>query len=206
MTEAFLKKPNLVAGLPNMTFFRLIIVMQIVAALSACATTAPRYTPDLAASEELEKQALGKMRVGEFSSATPDVEKITIRGGTFNAPGGSSFANYLRMALQDELVMAGIWDESSSISISGILLENDLDASGINTGIADLSAEFIVTVNSSEVYRNIHSIHHEWESSFAGAVAISRAHDNYVIAVRMLLSELFTDPNFLRAVGAEPSR
>jgi len=203
MTEMSLKKPNLVAGLPNPAFLRLIIVLPIVAALSACATTAPRYTPNLAASEALEKQALSKMRIGEFSSATPDVEKITIRGGTFSAPNGSSFADYLRMALQDELAMAGIWDESSSISISGVLLENHLDASGINIGVADLSAEFIVTVNSLETYRNIHSIHHEWDSSFAGAIAISRAHDNYVTAVRMLLLKLFTDPEFLQAVGTE---
>jgi hypothetical protein len=203
MTEMFLKKPNLVAGLANAAFLRLIIVLQIVAALSACATTAPRYTPNLAASEALEKQALSKMRIGEFSSATTDVENITIRGGTFSAPNGGSFADYLRMALQDELAMAGIWDESSSISISGVLLENNLDASGLNSGVADLSAEFIVTVNSLEAYRNIHSIHHEWDSSVAGAVAISRAHDNYVVAVRMLLLKLFTDPKFSRAVGTE---
>lgn len=193
----------MIAGLPNAAFLRLIIVLQIVVALSACATTAPRYTPNLAASETLEKQALSKMRIGEFSSATPDVEKLTIRGGTFSAPNGDSFADYLRKALQDELAMAGIWDESSFISISGVLHENHLDASGTNIGVADLSAEFFVTVNRLEIYRNIHSIHHEWDSSFAGAVAISRAHDNYVVAVQKLLLKLFTDPKFSRAVGAE---
>jgi len=97
--------------------------------------------------------------------------------------------------------MAGLWDESSSTTISGVLLENHPDASGINIGVADLSAEFFISVDDEEAYRQVHSIHHEWDSSFLGAVAIPRANDNYVIAVRQLLLQLFTDPEFIRAVG-----
>jgi hypothetical protein len=203
MTKVFLSKPSLLAGLPNAAFLQFVILLQIVLALSACATTAPSYTPSLATSEKLEELALRKMRAGEFSSATPDVERLTIRGGAFGAPDGSSFADYLRKALQKELEMSGLWDESSSTIISGVLQENHLDASGANIGVADLSAEFFVTVGSLEVYRTTHSIHHEWDSSFAGAVAIPRAHDNYVIAVRKLLLQLFDDPKFVRAVGVE---
>jgi len=203
MTEVYLTMSNLVTGLPNAAFLRFIIVLQIVFTLSACATTAPSYTPTLAASEALEELALRQMRTGEFASASPDVEILTIRGGTFSAPNGGSFADYLRKALQNELATAGLWDERSSTTVSGVLQENHLDASGFNIGVADLSAEFFVTVDSVEVYRNAHSIHHEWDSSFVGAVAIPRANENYVVAVRQLLLQLFTDPNFAQAVGTD---
>ena len=214
MTKVCMAEPSWFAWLPKChrncaasqskaILLRLIIALQIIVTLSSCATNPPSYTPSLAASETLEELALNKMRTKEFSSATPDVEILTIRGGTFNAPHGDSFANYLRKALQKELEMAGLWDESSSTTISGVFLENHLDASGINIGVADLSAEFFISVDDAEVYRQVHSIHHEWDSSFLGAVAIPRANDNYVIAVRQLLLQLFTDPEFIRAVGPD---
>jgi len=96
--------------------------------------------------------------------------------------------------------MAGLWDEASEFSISGVLRENHLDASVINIGVVDLSAEFALSADDLEVYRKVHSIHHEWDSSFAGAVAIPRAGENYSVAVRNLLNDLLTDPDFLRAV------
>ena len=203
MTKVCLKEPGLVVGLPNAALLQLVILLQVVIVLSACATTAPSYTPSLATSEKLEELAPRKMCTGEFSSATPDVERLTIRGGTFSAPNGSSFADYLRKALQKELEMSRLWDELSSTTISRVLQENYLDASGTNIGVADLSAEFFVTVGNLEVYRNTHSIHHEWDSSFAGAVAIPRAHDNYVVAVRKLLLQLFNDPKFAQATGTD---
>jgi len=179
-----------------------VFILSVVAALNACATTAPSYTPNLADIEVLEESGLRMMGVGSFTSANPDLEKLTIRGGQFSSPYGGSFAGYLRNALQVQLEMAGLWDEASPATINGVLQKNHLDGSGMNIGVADLAAEFVLTVDESEVYREVHSIHHEWDSSFAGPVAIPRAGENYAVAVQKLLSELLTDPDFVRTALA----
>ena len=122
-----------------------------------------------------------------------------MRLASFAPPDGDSFADYLKIALQQKLEWAGFWDPSSSMTISGVLLDNYLYSMGMVIGKADLAAEFIVTVDDHEVYRDVQCIHHEWDSAYSYKAAVSAAHDNYVLAVEKLLMQLLSDPEFPRA-------
>ena len=79
-------------------------------------------------------------------------------------------------------------------------MSDDLDASGISIGEADLSARFYVDKQGRQVYDKIHSMQHEWDSSFAAAIAIPRAIDNYSIAMQKLIHEFLLDIELLHAV------
>jgi hypothetical protein len=161
--------------------------------------TAPSYTPSLLTSEMLEKLPLHMMRTGTFSSGDAEVEEITMRCCTFAPPDGDSFADNLKTAVQKKLEWAGFWDPSSSMMISGVLLDNHLQTWSLTTGKADLAAEFTVTVDDQEVYQDVQCIRHEWDSSFSYKSAVSAANENYVLAVEKLLMQLLSDPEFPRA-------
>jgi len=177
---------------------RLTLVIQVILLVSSCVTTAPYYTPSLAASESLEELHLPKMRTGQFSSTIPADEKLVIRTAEFRPPQGAKFSEYLRDAVEAELASARLLDESSSIAVNGILREHSL-----SDHEAKISAEFFVTMDNTEIYRRDHAADHSWPWNYVGAVAAARAADGYVEALRKLLNGLFVDPDFVRAV--EPS-
>ena len=61
-------------------------------------------------------------------------------------------------------------------------------------------AKFIVTKENHEIYNKDHSIQHQWDSSFVGAIAIPNAQNNYPIAVQKLIAVFLTDPEFIKVV------
>jgi len=161
---------------------------------------APQYQPDFEVINTLKDIPLAHMQVGEFVSANPAVDKVSVRGGSLVSPFDGSYSAYLRNALAEELKQSSLWDNSADTVISGELLQNDLDASGFSIGVADLSARFRVDKRGNQVYDKVHSIHHEWDSSFIGNVAIPNAINNYPIAVQKLINEFLLDIDLLHAV------
>lgn len=49
-------------------------------------------------------------------------------------------------------------------------------------------------------YDQVKTLQHEWESSFAGAIAIPRAQQAYPGLVQRLLAALYADQAFLQAL------
>lgn len=113
---------------------------------------------------------------------------------------GADYAAYVADALRAELEMAQRLDPKATLEISGLLLKNDLDASGFSKGEAEIQAQFIVRRNGQVQFDKVKSANAEWESSFAGAVAIPRAAQNYPLLVQNLLSTLYADAEFLAAI------
>ena len=116
------------------------------------------------------------------------------------SPYENSFANYVAEAIKQELSLAKRYAADAGTEITGTLLKNDVDVSGFSTGSADISARFIVSRAGQITYDQIKSIHHEFPSSFAGAVAIPRGVQEYAVAVQNLLSQLYADSNFAAAL------
>lgn len=180
-----------------------VLFLQVVALLTGCATMqAPQYQPDFEMINTLKDIPLEPMQVGVFTSADPDVEKISVRGLRLSSPYDGSHASYLRNALDEELKQAGLWDRGSAIVISGELLVNKLDA-GINIGDADVSARFRVDRAGARVYDKVHTIHHEWESAFVAMVAVPNCINNYPLAMQKLINEFLLDIEFLQVVGKQ---
>jgi len=178
---------------------RIFLILSILF-VSGCTSFAPPYQPDFELVNKLKSMDIPAMKTGKFTEQNESVNKITIRGGPMVSPHDKSYAKYLEKALEEELKQSELWDKSSNIVISGTLLVNELDGSGISVGESDISANFVVTKNSTRIYDKTHTIHHEWESSFVGAVAIPAAQNNYPVSIQKLLVKFLSDEEFLTSL------
>jgi len=83
---------------------------------------------------------------------------------------------------------------------TGLLTRNDLDSSGIVKGTGLIEAQFVVRRDGQVKFDKIKSASAEWESSFAGAVAIPKAAQNYPVMVQSLLAALYSDADLQSAL------
>ncbi len=80
-----------------------------------------------------------------------------------------------------------------------MLLENNVDV-GIGTGVGTISARFVVKRDDAVRYDQVKTVRSEWDSSFAAAIAVPRATQQYPLIVQKLLGELYADPAFISAI------
>lgn len=176
-----------------------LLVLALGLALAACTTAAPpSYSGTIDNIRTLDTLPQGKVSLGPFTSKGSVGDSMTIRASTFEAPNKGSFADYLKSALQAELVSDGRFDATAQVVISGELLANVVNAD-IGTGTAHVSARFVVARSGTTVYDKVLNSDTQWESSFIGAIAIPLARQQYVDAVKKLIGNLFNDPDFRRA-------
>lgn len=182
-----------------MKIIRIATVVSIIT-IAGCSTVAPQYSPSIDNIQSLKNANIEKVSVGKFSAGDNKVNELTIRGGSFQSPVNASYVEYLQKALEQELYDANQLNKNSDIKISGVLLKNDIDASGMNVGTAVMDAEFSVHDTSSVRYKKTHSANIEWPSSFIGGIAIPRAIKEYPRVVQELLGKLYADPEFTKAL------
>lgn len=168
--------------------------------LSGCATlTAPSYNTNFDNVRLLRNENLKSVRIGAFTispSIASGGEKLLLRAVNYSPPAGN-FATYLQNAIKEELKDARLFDLTSSIEISSVLLENSIDISSFSVGKAEIKAQFTVRDAGVLKYDKKMSATHSWESAFAGYIAIPSAQSNYPAVVRKLITMLFSDPDFL---------
>ena len=168
--------------------------------ITGCSTVAPKYNTDFNHITPLRKEKLNSVRVGPVTkNPTANVDSLTIRGSSYLSPYGS-YTDYLTEALKQELDDARLLNPTSQIEISAVLLRNSLDASGISIGIAEVEARFVVRKEGELKYEKIKVAKHTWGSSFAGAIALPLAQQNYPKVIQKLVGLLFSDPEFISAL------
>lgn len=179
---------------------RLLAALLCAAALAGCATQAPTYQAAIDNVEALRRAQVKPMQVGAVTAAPglSTASSISMRGSPMSSPIGASFADYLAAALKQELELAKLLDPKSTIEVSAVLLKNDIEA-GIGTGTGEIAARFTVRRDGAVRYEVIKSATLSWESSFAAAIALPAAQQNYPRLVQKLLTELFTDAAFIAA-------
>ncbi|OFZ70913.1 MAG: hypothetical protein A2Z01_04885 [Betaproteobacteria bacterium RBG_16_58_11] len=176
-----------------------LFVLAFVVLLSGCTFNAPAYTVSIPNIQKLRDVGPSKVAVKDVTFPPSEKDKlnhVTLRGSSFNSPYDGSFAKYLREALRQEFLEAGKLAEQSDLELTGVMYRNEVDASGINVGNASIGAQFTVRRNNAVKFDKKLSADHQWESSFAGAVAIPAAINNYQTAVQKLLSTLYSDIEF----------
>ena len=171
--------------------------------LSACTSVAPDFQPDSKIITHFRLGDFQSLKVGEVSGANEKIEKISIRGGKMKSPYKNSYVAYLKEALEIQLKYSNIWDENSLLKIDAVFLNNKLDASGVDIGIIELSAEFSIYESNKKVYQNTHVISHQWSSSFVGAIAIPAAQQNYQVAIHKLLNDFLLSNEVLKILKIE---
>lgn len=169
---------------------------------TGCSMMAPQYTASLDNVQKLKDAGAYTAKVGNFSSA-PDKDNanpISLRGSSMVSPYQESYAAYLAEALKQELDLAKRLSPDASIEITGTLLKNDVDASGMSVGTVDLQARFVVMRSGAVRYDAVKTVRSEFPSAFAAAIAIPRAVQEYPIGVQRLLGQLYADKAFVDAL------
>ena len=177
-----------------------ILILTACVLMTACSVNAPKYSPSADNSNILQDLTTHKISVGNFNDSSPQVNSLSMRGSSLVSPYNESYSLYLTKALEEELKLAGIWDNKSSIRISGALIDNQLDVSGFSVGTASITVRFVVKRDNKVVYNNVVVANHEWESSFMGAIAIPAGQSNYPVVIQKLFTNLFNDKKFMTAI------
>jgi hypothetical protein len=183
---------------------RLATILLIISATifsAGCSMMAPQYTASLDNVQSLKNAGDFTASLGEFTSSKDkeNANPISIRGSSLNSPYQDSYAAYLAEAIKQELSLAQKLSQKANIELSGTLTKNDIDAA-MGTAHSDIEARFIVKKGGSVSYDQVKSVHHEWESSFVGAIAIPRAIQEYPVMVQKLLAALYADKAFINAL------
>ncbi|MDT8405288.1 hypothetical protein [Sulfuriflexus sp.] len=176
-----------------------LLILCCVVFLPGCAIQAHKYEIAAENIQILKRSGKSAIRVGEFSSASPKINALTIRGSTFESPYNGSYEEYLKTAITEDLKQASHYAADSNIEVSGVLLKNEFDASGVNIGTASISARVIVNNAGTEKYNKVVTNNHEWESYFAAFSAVPAAQIGYVDTVRNFLKKLYSDEDFIKA-------
>jgi len=137
-----------------------------------------------------------KLAPGKDASLDQDV---TIRSNRFYSPYDSSFSKYLAQTLAADLRAAGLLAADSRRTIQGELTQSTVDAS-IAQGRGSLAGRFSVLDEGRKTYDKELKVEATWESSFAGAVAIPKAINEYLALYHKLIAQLLDDPEFRKAV------
>lgn len=173
------------------------------AILTGCAVPASNYAPSIDNVEALKKIGAGTSVKTGTIGVTPEMsgaKAIGLRGNTMTSPVGSNYGDYIASALRQELELAKLYNPQSGVEVSGTLIKNNIDAGGFSTNAGQIEARFLVTSKGQVLFDKIKRIERQWESSFAGAVAIPLAINNYPLMVQSLVSSLVADPDFVKAI------
>ncbi|HUL41102.1 MAG TPA: hypothetical protein VLV32_04245 [Burkholderiales bacterium] len=178
------------------------LAVLFVVAGSGCSLMAPKYTASMENVQELKDAGDYTAKVGQFHSqpGPGNANPISLRGNSLLSPYADSYANYVAEAIKQELTLAGKLSPDAVVEVSGVLLKNDLDAATFGMGQGDIEARFVVKKSGQVRYDKVVSAHYEWESSFAGAIAIPRAQQAYPELVQKLLATLYADRSFVQAL------
>jgi len=177
-------------------------MLPVWAAMAGCAVKANNYQPSIANVELLKRSGSAPAVVGAFSVQSGAVggSTITLRASPMEPPSGGTYAGYLAEALKMELDMARRLDPKAAIEISGVLLKNDIAAGGMSRNSGEIEARFVVRRDGQMRFDKTKRVSDEWESSFAAAIAIPKAQQQYPVLVQSLLAALFADTDFQNAI------
>jgi len=183
----------------------LLLILGFTVFLGACTTVAPPYAASVSNVDVTAKLA-GPVAVGRFEfekGREAELNSVGARAGVFVSPINNSYADYFGDAVTKELKAAGKFDASSPQVLTGVLMKNYLTAAGAQINQSDLQVRFRLAQGGSTLYDKLIQAQNQWESSLMGAIAIPRALDNYVATIQKLISNLFSDPDFIRASAAK---
>lgn len=182
--------------------WRCVAALSLIVVASGCAMHTPAYQPSIDNVESLKKAQARPVVIGAFTvqAGAPGASSIGLRANSMTSSVGSDYAAYLGEAVRQELAMAGKLDPKSEISVSGVLIKNEIAAAGVSTNSGEIEARFIVKARDQVRYDAVKHAGLSWESSFAGAIAIPKAQQQYPFLVQKLLSALFEDPQFQSAI------
>jgi hypothetical protein len=183
-------------------FVLLAAALVALAGTTGCAVKANNYQPSISNVGLLNKSGTAKVAAGDFTVQSGAVggTTISLRTSSMTPPDTADYAAYLANALKSELDLAKRLDPKASIQVTGTLLKNDIAAGGISKNSGEIEARFVVRREGAVVFDKTKRATDEWESSFAAAIAIPKAQQQYPSLVQKLLEALYSDADFQGAL------
>ncbi len=171
--------------------------------LGGCVTMqVGEHQPSIDTITALRNANIVQLNVGDFSLAKgldPALDhSISSRGNPIAPPGKSTFSQYLRDSLINDLKAAGKFNRASPFTVRGELTDSKL-STGLSNASAALAARIYVEHEGKTVYDKVLRLEKSWESSFIGVVAIPEAVNQYTALYGDLLAQLYADPPFRQA-------
>lgn len=182
---------------------RTVVCVALSCALTACASVdAAKYAPSVDNLQTLKSSGTVEARIKPFEApeSHDNPYPVHLRAARMHSPVGDSFGTYLSNAMEQEFAVAGDLSPNAKFEVSGVLLKNDIDASGLSHGEGTISARFVVRRGSETVYDSVKTASGSWDSSFMGVVAINNATAAYPQIVQTLLAKLYADPVFMKTI------
>ncbi|QKJ22761.1 hypothetical protein [Poseidonibacter lekithochrous] len=133
-----------------------------------------------------------KINVNDFTATKSNYKFMCRLANDVTTPNKEPFETYIENAFVEELKMAGMYSESSKITISGHL--NMVD---VSSGMTDAHWTFDITVssNNGKSFRVKHK--REYSSSFLGGIACGQdMPGSFQPTVKELISKIIKNPQF----------
>ncbi len=176
-------------------FILSVLVFGSMALFTGCANKVPAYaisTNNVVNLQGLSKDN-GKVNLNNFTDSGRDESKVMCRLATpVGTASGETFASYIENAFKKELLVAGMYDPKSNITISA-----NIDKLYGSTTIGNAYWEFTVTVKSSNgTSYQVHT-RYDYESSFSAMSACSEMQRSFVPAVQKLIGDIVQNSKFV---------
>jgi hypothetical protein len=123
-----------------------VAVMAVALMGTGCSIMGPQYTASMDNVRALRESGDAPLKVGQFISKdgpeTPN--PLPVRGNSMRSPYNNSYADYFSEALKQEFLLAKRLSTDAKTELSGEVLKNHVDASGMSLGVTQIQARFIV--------------------------------------------------------------
>lgn len=166
------------------------LLLALTTIVSGCAFNASPYGASVQNVEAIKLSNVKPIAVAPFTAAKPGLSSITCRaaGSVKVQP---SFETYIEKALIDELKLAGAYNPSSAITLSGKLDEVDF-----SSGMTDGKWTFSLTVsnNRNESFTTKSSL--PFKGSFVADKACQEVAQAFGPSVQKLIQDVVQHPQF----------
>lgn len=165
-------------------------IVVVTALLSGCAYNASPYGASVRNVEAIKLSSIKPVAVSQFKAAKPGETSITCRaaGPVTVSP---SFESYIEKAFVDELKLAGVYNPSSQIVISGKLEEVDF-----SSGMTDGNWSFSLAVSNQRNERFTTRSKFPFSGSFVADKACQEVAQAFGPAVQKLIEDVVRNPKF----------
>jgi hypothetical protein len=174
---------------------RVILIAAILLSLSGCDSfTAASY--GISADNDVALKNFGAQPViiGAFTAAK-DFDTSCRLVGPIELPAGLTFVTYIQKAVSDEFKVAGLYNASAPVSLTGSV--DDLAFSSVSGGW-----DITLTVRSSNGRAVTVAEHYDFHTSYTAEAACHNVADGFQPAVQALIGKLFAAPEFRSLIQA----
>ncbi len=173
------------------TSLKLSTLLVITLLSTGCAVTADRYQTTADNQQQIKNLDI-QLNVGQFTANKTEYKVLCRLANNVDMPDGKSFEGYIEDALVEELKLAGMYSQTSQITINGNLNRTD-----VSSGVTDAHWTFDLTVSNGngDQFTVVHK--REYSASFLGGFACGNdMPKSFLPTVQELIGKIVNHPKF----------